>query len=179
MTTSPSRGRIALRGLLASVVGLGLMLWPSITIGVAAAIVAVYGFIDAFASGAIVFRSGETAGERWLAGLRGLLDIGVAVFAIAWPGMTAAVLATIVGIFAIAVGVSELTGSSVLQRAGVKGTGWAVAGGVLSILAGFTLIVWPGIGAVTLAILFGAYLFLYGAALQVSAARNKPVPVLA
>jgi uncharacterized membrane protein HdeD (DUF308 family) len=179
MTTSTSRGRVAVRGLLASLLGVGLMLWPGITLGVTVALVAIYGFGDAIASAGDVFRRGMTAGERWLAGLRAVLDVGVATAAIAWPGLTVSTLAALVGIFAICAGVAELAGSSVLSRAGLPGGGWAVAGGVVSILAGVTLVAWPGIGAVTLAILFGAYLFLYGAALQVAAARNTPVPALA
>jgi uncharacterized membrane protein HdeD (DUF308 family) len=41
---------------------------------------------------------------------------------------------------------------------------------LLSIVAGVLLIVWPNIGAVTLAIVFGAYLAVYGGALLISAA---------
>jgi uncharacterized membrane protein HdeD (DUF308 family) len=55
-----------------------------------------------------------------------------------------------------------------------------VAGGILSILAGGTLIAWPGVGAVTLAILFGAYLLAYGVTLLVSAiATGHGEPVAA
>jgi uncharacterized membrane protein HdeD (DUF308 family) len=56
--------------------------------------------------------------------------------------------------------------------------GWEIAGGLLSVMTGIALVVWPGIGAVTLAIVFGAYLAVLGVVLLLSAAvtpRGMPV----
>ena len=39
-------------------------------------------------------------------------------------------------------------------------------------MTGVTLVVWPGIGAVTLAIVFGIYLAVYGVLLLVAAAMT-------
>ena len=74
---------------------------------------------------------------------------------------------------------------SVATRA-IKGhmsTGDRVLLGLRSLIeviaAGVALVVWPGIGAVTLALVFGAYLTVAGAVLLVSAAvapRHRPVP---
>jgi uncharacterized membrane protein HdeD (DUF308 family) len=70
----------------------------------------------------------------------------------------------------IVAGVVEISGSRTLSRLGTGGAGWLVAGGLLSIVAGVLLVVWPDIGAVTLAIVFGAYLAVYGGMLLASAA---------
>jgi len=81
-------------------------------------------------------------------------------------------------LFAIATGVNELGAARKLRRLGATGTGWLVATGVVSLVAGVALVVWPGIGAVTLALLFGAYLVVYGITLDIAAAmtpRDEPV----
>ena len=173
-----SRGHAAARGVLAAVLGGVLMLWPGITIGTVVVLLAIYAFADEIASGAGAFASGRTAGDRVLLGLRALVETGAAVAAIAYPAPTAEVMTVILGLYAVAVGVTELTGSGLLARVGAGGTGWVVVGGILSIVAGGLLIGWPGVGAVTLAILFGAYLLAYGATLLVSAVatgRREPV----
>lgn len=50
-------------------------------------------------------------------------------------------------------------------------SGWLGVTGVLSIATGILLVAWPGIGAVSLAIVVGAYLAAYGVVLLVSAAK--------
>jgi uncharacterized membrane protein HdeD (DUF308 family) len=101
--------------------------------------------------------------------LRMVVDVAAAIIAIAYPGPTAEVLTLIIGFYLILAGVVEISGSRTLSRLGTGGSGWLVAGGLLSILAGVLLVVWPNIGAVTLAIVFGAYLAVYGGVLLVSA----------
>jgi uncharacterized membrane protein HdeD (DUF308 family) len=91
-------------------------------------------------------------------------------------------MTVVVGVFTIALGVNELAGSVVSSRLRGKGTGWLVLSGTLSIMTGVALVVWPGIGAVTLAFLFGLYLAIAGGALLVSAAvapRGATVPATA
>jgi uncharacterized membrane protein HdeD (DUF308 family) len=165
-----SRGHAALRGVLALALGVVFLIWPGITIGTAVALFAVFCFADAFVALARLFSAGDTAGDRVLQILRIALDVGAAVVAIAYPGMTAEALTIIIGVYAIIIGISELTGSSALSRIGAGGTGWLVVTGLLSIAAGVLLMVWPDIGAVTLAVVFGSYLAAYGVVMLVSAA---------
>jgi uncharacterized membrane protein HdeD (DUF308 family) len=79
----------------------------------------------------------------------------------------------------IVAGVVEISGSRTVSRLGTGGAGWLVAGGLLSIVACVVLVVWPGIGAVTLAIVFGAYLAVYGGVLLVSAGLAPRAPTSA
>jgi uncharacterized membrane protein HdeD (DUF308 family) len=165
-----SRGHAALRGGLALVLGVVFLVWPGITIGTAVVLFAIYCFMDAFAALARLFSAGRTAGDRVLMILRTLVDVGAGLVAIAYPGPTAEVLTLIIGFYVIVAGVVEISGSRALSRLGTGGAGWLVAGGLLSIVAGVLLVVWPDIGAVTLAIVFGAYLAAYGGMLLISAA---------
>jgi uncharacterized membrane protein HdeD (DUF308 family) len=164
-----SRGHAAVRGLIALALGVVFLVWPNISIGTAVVLFAIYCFADALAALARVFSSGQGAGDRILMILRAIVDIGAGVVAIAYPGPTAEVLTVIIGVYVIVAGIVELGGSGTLSRLGAGGTGWLVVGGLLSIVAGVLLVLWPNIGAVTLAIVFGAYLAVYGMFLLISA----------
>jgi uncharacterized membrane protein HdeD (DUF308 family) len=168
-----SRGQWAVRGLLAVALGCVLLVWPSITIGTVVVLFAIYAFADAIASVTRVFRSEASGGDRALSLVRAAIEITAGVVAIAYPGPTAAVMTVVLGLFAIATGVNELAGAHKLRRLGAPGTGWLVATGALSVIVGITLVVWPGIGAVTLALLFGAYLVVYGITLDIAAALPR------
>jgi uncharacterized membrane protein HdeD (DUF308 family) len=171
MLSSPlTRGQAALRGLLATALGTTLMVWPGITIGTVVALFAIFVFANAVLSTVQIFRSGESPGERMLLGIRALIEVGAGIAVIAYPGITAAIMTVIVGIYAITAGGLELAVVGRLAQAGVKRNGWAIAGGVLAVMTGVALVVWPGIGAVTLAIVFGAYLALAGVVLLIQAA---------
>jgi uncharacterized membrane protein HdeD (DUF308 family) len=165
-----SRGQAAVRGILAAALGTAFMVWPAITIGTFVVLFAVFVFGNAFVSLVQMFRSGESAGDRALLGIRALVEIGAGVAALAYPGVTAAIMTVIAGIYAITVGGLELAAIGRLSQAGIKTSGWMIAAGVLTIMTGVALVVWPGIGAVTLALVFGIYLAVSGLVLLVSAA---------
>lgn len=166
-----SRGHAALRGGIALALGIVFLVWPGITIGTAVVLFAIFCFMDAFAALMRLFSSGDSAGDRILQILRAIIDVAAAVVAIAYPGPTAVVLTVIIGAYLIIGGILELSASGTISRLG-GGGGWAVFGGIMSMIAGVLLIVWPDIGAVTLAIVFGAYLAAAGALLLASAAAT-------
>jgi uncharacterized membrane protein HdeD (DUF308 family) len=157
-----SRGHAALRGGLAVVLGIVFLVWPNITIGTAVVLFAIFCFTDALVALARLFSADRSAGDRVLQILRALIDVAAAIVAIAYPGPTALALTIIVGVYVIVAGILELYGSSALSRLGAGGTGWLIVGGLISIVAGVLLIVWPNIGVVTLALVVGAYLVVYG-----------------
>lgn len=162
-----SRGHAARRGLLAAVLGIACLVWPGITIGVAVALFAIYCFADAITQVVRLFSADDSTSQRALMILLGLLDVAAGVVAIAYPGITAGALVIVIGIWAIIGGSGELAAAWSLRG---SGSGWFTVGGLLSIIAGVLLLAWPGIGAVSLAIVFGAYLLAYGIAMLAAAA---------
>jgi uncharacterized membrane protein HdeD (DUF308 family) len=162
-----SRRHAAVRGVLALALGLVSLVWPGITIGVAVAVFAVYCFADAIAKTGAVFRKGVSTSQRLPLGVLAVIDVAAAIVAIVWPGITAGVLTIIVGVWAILGGGFELSAA----WSGAPAAPWLTIGGIMSIIAGVLLIAWPGIGAVTLAIVFGAYLAAYGITLLIAAAK--------
>ena len=165
-----SRGHAALRGLVAAGVGTVLMAWPSITIGTVVLLFAVYAVVDAVAVATRAIKGEESGGDRALLGLRALIEVIAAGVALVHPGVTASIMTVVVGIYAITTGGLELAAAGLLAKARIAGFGWPLAGGLLTVMTGVALVVWPGIGVVTLALVFGAYLTVAGVILLVSAA---------
>ena len=179
LSPSDSRGHAAVRGLIAAAVGAVLIAWPGITIGTVVVLFAIYAVADAVAVATRAIKGHMSTGDRVLLGLRSLIEVIAAGVALAYPDVTASIMTVVIGIYAITVGGLELAGVGLLAKAGVSGYGRKLAGGLLTVMTGVALVVWPGIGAVTLALVFGAYLTVAGAVLLVSAAvapRHRAVP---
>jgi uncharacterized membrane protein HdeD (DUF308 family) len=172
-----SRRDAAIRGAIAAVLGIIAVVWPGITIGVAVALFAIYCFSDAITRLTVTFGADRDTGSRVAAVLVAIVDVAAAVVAIAYPGITAAVLVVVIGLWALVYGVLELAGAWQLRDAHM-GAGWLTLGGVLSIVVGVLLVAAPDIGALTISLVFGFYLLVYGVSLLVAAAvtpRNETV----
>lgn len=169
-TSSP--GHLAFLGLLATAVGLAAIVWPGVTIGIAVALFAVYAFTNAIGQLFAMFTVERSVRRDLLRALLAVVDVAAGVVAVAYPGITAAVLTMIVGFWAIFGGSVELTGAFAGR------SGWLGIAGMLTVAAGIVLIAWPGIGAVSLALIFGIYLASYGITLVVSAMQAKGRPNL-
>jgi uncharacterized membrane protein HdeD (DUF308 family) len=166
-----SRGHAALRGALAAVLGIVFLIWPGITVGVAVALFAIYCFADAISNVVELFRAEESTGHRMLLVLIAVVDVAAGVVAVAYPSITAEALVVVIGVWAIVTGSMELAGAWQLRGAH-SGTGWLTVAGLMSIVVGILLIASPGIGAVSLALIFAIYLFAYGATMLVAAAMT-------
>jgi uncharacterized membrane protein HdeD (DUF308 family) len=172
-----SRRHAAIRGAIATVLGIVAVVWPGITIGVAVALFAIYCFSDAITQLSATFGAGQSGGARAAAVLIAIVDVAAAVVAIAYPGITASVLVVVIGLWALVSGALELATAWRLRDTH-SGSGWLTFGGVLSVVAGVLLVVAPDIGAYTIALVFGFYLLVYGVSLLVAAAvtpRNETV----
>ena len=121
---------------------------------------AVYAFIAAGLQAARAFSS-RTAGPVLGHLLLGLVDLAAGVIALAWPGPTALVLVLIVASWAVVTGLFEI--AAAFRRSEAAGTrALFILGGLASIAFGVVLFARPGVGAVTLALLFGLFSLIYG-----------------
>jgi len=93
--------------------------------------------------------------------LLGLADLAAGVIALAWPGPTALVLVLIVGVWAVIAGLVEFSAAFASgEPAGTRAT--LILGGLVTAAFGVVLCARPGIGAVTLALLFGLFNLIAG-----------------
>jgi uncharacterized membrane protein HdeD (DUF308 family) len=155
-----SSTHLILIGILAVIVGLIAIAWPGVTILALVILFAVYAFMDAGLQTARAFSSGS-AGPVLGHLLLAVIDVVAAVFAIAWPAPTAFVLVIVVALWAFVGGFAEIyAGFGSGESAGTRAI--FIIAGLVSVLFGFVLFARPGLGAVTLALLFGLYSMIYG-----------------
>jgi uncharacterized membrane protein HdeD (DUF308 family) len=152
---------LILRGILALAVGVIALAWPGITVLALVILFAVYAFI---ASGLEAMRAfgSRTAGPVLGHLLVGLIDLAAGVVALAWPGPTALVLVLIVASWAVVGGLVEV--SAAFRTGEPAGTrALFILGGLVSVAFGVVLFAHPGVGAITLALLFGLFNLVFGA----------------
>ena len=151
---------LILLGILAVIVGIIAIAWPGVTILALVILFAIYAFIGTGLQAMRAFSS-PTAGPVFGHLLLGLIDLAAGVIALVWPQPTALVLVLIVGIWAIVGGLFEIFaafGSG--KTAGTRAM--FILSGLVSVAFGVVLFARPGVGAVTLALLFGLFSLIYG-----------------
>jgi uncharacterized membrane protein HdeD (DUF308 family) len=159
-TLRSSSTSLILLGVLAIIVGIIAIAWPKVTIFALVVLFAVYAFIAAGLQAMRAFTS-RTAGPVFGHLLLALIDLAAGVIALVWPGPTALVLVLVVGIWAFVGGFFEIFAA--FQSGQTAGTrALFIVGGLVSILFGVVLFARPGVGAVTLALLFGLFTLIYG-----------------
>jgi uncharacterized membrane protein HdeD (DUF308 family) len=151
---------LILVGILAVIVGIIAIAWPGVTILALVILFAVYAFMDAGLQAARAFSS-RNAGPVFGHLLLGLIDLAAGVVALVWPAPTAYVLVIVVAAWALVGGFAEIFGG--FQAGETAGTrAMFILGGLVSVVFGVLLFARPGVGAVTLALLFGLYSMIYG-----------------
>jgi uncharacterized membrane protein HdeD (DUF308 family) len=148
---------LILLGILAVIAGIIAFAWPGVTVYALVILFAVYAFTGAGLQAARAFSSrtaGPVSGHLLLA----LISLAAGVIALAWPVPTALVLVLVIGIWAVAGGATEIiNGFRSEQTAGTRAM--FILTGLVSVAFGVLLFARPGIGAITLALLFG---LIYG-----------------
>jgi uncharacterized membrane protein HdeD (DUF308 family) len=151
---------LILLGILAVIVGIIAIAWPGVTVYALVILFAVYAFLDAVLQAIRAFSS-RTAGPVFGHLLLGLISLAAGVVAIAWPAPTALVLVLVVGVWALVMGVVEVVnGFGSGETAGTRAM--YILTGLVSVVFGVLLFARPGVGAVTLALLFGLFSLIYG-----------------
>ena len=106
------------------------------------------------------------AGTYWgLLLFHGLLDIGIGIAAIVWPDVTVNVLVILLGIDLILGGLISVL---VARQAPKELGGRHMWPGVVSMLAGLVVVVWPSETVTVMAIVVGIYFVLFGLLLLVT-----------
>jgi uncharacterized membrane protein HdeD (DUF308 family) len=162
---------LALRGILAILLGLAAIVLPGVTLAVLITLFGAYAVVD----GVLAIIAGVRAAERherwWSPVLKGLAGIAAGVMAFIWPALTALALLYLIAGWAIVTGVLEVVAAVHLHRA--HGEWLLIINGVLSILFGLLIVVWPGAGLITLLWMIGVYAVIFGATLLVLAFRLR------
>lgn len=97
-----------LLALLSLAAGVVALVWPGATALVLTIWIAAWAFVTGITEVAMAFNSGETAGERAMWALGGLISIALGIVLVLRPDIGAVSLATVFGLFSIVYGISAL-----------------------------------------------------------------------
>jgi uncharacterized membrane protein HdeD (DUF308 family) len=162
---------LALRGLVAILFGLACFVWPFPTLLILVLLYGAYALADGILAVAAAL-SRRSRSHWWALLLEGLCGIAVGVITFIWTGITELALLYLSAFWAIVTGVLEIV-AALRLRISVPGE-WALAlSGLVSILFGFVLLVWPGASAVALIWVIGAYAIVFGILLLALAFRLR------
>jgi uncharacterized membrane protein HdeD (DUF308 family) len=151
---------LLVRGILAIVFGVLVIVWPMLAWVVIVASFGAYALLDGTL--ALVSAISGRGGRHWWAlALEGVVGIGAGVLTFYWPGATGLVLLWFIAYWAIATGVFEIFAAFRL-RAEVQDEWLLALSGLLSVVFGAALILLPAAGALALAWLIAAYALLFG-----------------
>lgn len=163
---------LALRGALAILFGILALVWPNITLQALIIFFGAYALVD----GLFTLFSALTARDRYgrwgRLALIGLLGFALGLLALVWPKTTGLVLLYLIAARALLVGLFEIIAAVELRRA-IPGEWLLGLSGILSVVFGVLLSIWPGSGAVAIAWLIGIYAILFGMLLIVLAFRLR------
>lgn len=165
---------LVIRGVLAIVFGIVAFIYTGQTLLSLVLVFGVFAVLSGIASLVAAVRAGEVHQRwGWLA-VSGLLSIAAGVMTFVWPGITALAFVLLVAAWAIFTGVMEITFALALPE--TLAHPWLMGfSGLLSVVLGIVLAVWPRAGAVSLTWLVGIYAIAYGATLLYYAYRTRGV----
>jgi uncharacterized membrane protein HdeD (DUF308 family) len=149
-------GLLIVRGIVGVVFGLVAFAWPGITIAAVVVIFGAYAVIDGVTNLFLGLSRRSGHGRSWATVLQGIVGIAAGVPAFIWPGITALVLAIFIGAWAIVTGLFE-TAAAIKLRKEITGEWLLVLSGLMSVAFGVLVFAFPGVGAVGIAWVLGAY----------------------
>ncbi|HET7010047.1 MAG TPA: HdeD family acid-resistance protein [Anaerolineales bacterium] len=162
----------AIRGVLAILFGVLALLWPAITLVVLVLMFGAYVIADGVLAIASGLRNRKSEPRWWTLVLEGLAGIALGVVTFLWPETTAVVLVYLIAAWAVVTGVLE-TVEAIRLRKEIRGEGWLALGGILSVVFGLLLVLFPGAGAISVVWLIGAYAIVFGIVVIVLAFRLR------
>jgi uncharacterized membrane protein HdeD (DUF308 family) len=160
---------LALRGLFAVLFGLLTFFIPGITLLALVLLFGVYALLDGIFDIVSAFRSSS---HHWAFVVEGVVGIIVGILTLIWPGITGMVLLYLIAFWAIFTGVLEIV-AGIRLRAAIANELLLILMGILSLLFGLLIIIFPGAGALAIAFWIGAYALIFGTMLIAFAFRLR------
>lgn len=123
---------LALRGVFAILFGVMALVWPGLTLATLILLFGAYALVDGIFA---VVNGIRSYGERerwWVTLLEGIAGILIGIVTFLWPDLTALTLLTIIGVWAIFTGVTEIVGAIQLRKV-IEGEWMYILGGIASV----------------------------------------------
>jgi uncharacterized membrane protein HdeD (DUF308 family) len=149
-------------GLLTTVLGGIVLAWPGPTILVASTLFGVYLLLTGFIGLFMAFTLPRSAATRVLLFISGALSVILSILSFRHFGDAYAILllSLWLGIGFIFQGISAI--AAAIGESNVPGRGWYVVLGIISVIAGLVVLVWPFDSIVVLVLVAGVWLVVLG-----------------
>jgi uncharacterized membrane protein HdeD (DUF308 family) len=163
---------VALRGVVALIFGVLTIFRPGVTLAALILLFGAYAIVNGIFT--VVVAIAHHRGEpHWVSLLvSGVLSVALGIVAFVMPRLTALSLLYIIAAWAIVTGVSEVATAIRLRRV-ITGEWLLVIAGVLSVLFGVFLVLFPGAGALAVTLWIGTYAVMLGILLIALAFRLR------
>ena len=152
---------VALRGVLAIVFGVLALIWPHATTLALVLLFGAFAFMDGTVAVATGIASAKYLERWWALVLEGITGIGIGVLTFFLPNITAVALVYFIAFWAVITGIFEIVAAIEFRRV-ITGEWAMILGGLLSVLLGVLLFVFPGVGMVSVVWLIGMYAIIAG-----------------
>ena len=151
----------AVRGVLAIVFGLLALIWPESTKIALVLLFGAFVLMDGIFTVITGIETRKYFKQWWALLLEGLTGIVIAAIAFIWPEVTATALVYFIGAWAILTGILEIMAAIELRNL-IAGESVMILHGLLSIVFGVLLFVFPSAGAVGIVWAIGFYAIFAG-----------------
>jgi len=154
------RRMLLFRGIIAILLGILILVWPRIALFVLVYLFGAFAIIGGIIAVATALRYTHEQGWALLL-VEGILGILVGVVAFAWTGITILFFVFLIAAWAIVTGILEIE-SAFLVPLGA-GREWLLGlTGLVSIIFGILIAIWPRVGMFVIVWLIGIYAIVFG-----------------
>jgi uncharacterized membrane protein HdeD (DUF308 family) len=148
-----------LRGVAAIIFGLLAYFWPEITFTVLVLFFGAYALWDGVFALVSAFHTDRE--RRWALIFQGLAGIAAGLITFFWTGAASLALLLVIGAWAIVTGIFEIS-AAIRLRKEIEGEWLLLLSGVLSVLFGIAIAIWPVAGLLAVTWIIGAYAIVFG-----------------
>lgn len=161
-----------LRGAFAALLGIFALIWPTLTLEILVLFVGVYLIADGVTRLVVALRRGAPSGRL----IQPALSVAIGLIVALWPSQSARTLFMVLGVGALFIGVSYVITA---RRYAIDAMDrqLTTTGGVIAVVLGVILILWPGAAVVTLSWIIAAAALLTAAVMIFLAVRFRQLRV--
>jgi uncharacterized membrane protein HdeD (DUF308 family) len=151
----------AVRGVAAVIFGVLALIWPGQALQALVLVFGAYALVDGIFAVIAGIAAREYFDRWWAVLLEGMVGVVIGLLTFFWPNITALVLVYFIAAWALITGIFEIVAAIQFRRV-ITGEWMLILGGLLSIVFGILLFVFPGAGAVSLVWVIGIYAIVFG-----------------
>lgn len=151
-----------IRGIAAIVFGIAAFIWPTITLTALVVLFGAYLLVDGVSMlMSVALGYGIAWRNTWAVILSGILSIGLGIAAFVWTDTFALSVVYVVAFWSLVTGVLQVVAAYELRRE-LQNEFWLALAGILSVIFGVLLVVFPAAGMLSLLWLVALWAIVFG-----------------